>query len=151
MNRIWIYQSKRALTGKEQEEISYALTGYVNRWAAHNAKLDARFEILHSHFIILSVNQEEVTASGCSIDDSVRFMQEIDKTFNLSLFDRQQMAYVDSQGEVKVCRLNDIGDLRKNGAIQDNSYIFNNLILDEAEMESSWKIPFKDSGFVAFA
>ena len=150
MNRIWIYQSKRPFTVQEQENIAKELDFFIKRWAAHSKKLDARFEILHNHFITLTVNQEEIMASGCSIDDSVRFMQDLDKKYNLSLFDRQQMAFMAENGDVQVCGLNEIATLYKNGRLQDLSYVFNNLIQDANEMALSWKIPFKDSGFVAF-
>jgi len=149
MNRIWIYQSKRTFSEKEHNEISTALDTFVKRWAAHSKKLDARFEILHNHFIALTVNQEEIMASGCSIDDSVRFMQDLDKTYNLSLFDRQLMAYIDEDENIKVCGLNEIAGLHKSGKIQGYTYIFNNLIQDANEMALSWKIPFKDSGYFA--
>jgi hypothetical protein len=150
MNRIWIYQSKTPITSQQEAEISDALQGFVTRWAAHNVKLDARFEILYSHFILLSVNQEEVMASGCSIDDSVRFMQELDSRYNLSLFDRQQMAFVNDSGTIEVCGLNDIAALYQSGRLQDSTSVFNNLIQDARQIESSWKIPFKESGFVSF-
>jgi hypothetical protein len=150
MNRIWIYQSKRPITSLEQEKITAALQDFVTRWAAHNVKLDAKFEIRHGHFIILSVNEEEVMASGCSIDDAFRFMQEIDKKYDLSLFDRRQMAYVNENGEIKVCGLDDISTLYRSGDIKDNTTIFNNLIQDLNDIEVSWKVQFKDSGFVNF-
>jgi hypothetical protein len=150
MNRIWIYQSKRPLTNIEQTKITAEMQAFVEHWAAHNVKLDARFEILHSHFIILSVNQEEVMASGCSIDDSMHFMQDLDRKYNLSLFDRQLMAYVNETGDIKVCSLNEISTLYNSGQITETTYIFNNIIHDSSLLDTSWKIPFKESGFKAF-
>jgi len=150
MNRIWIYQSKRPLANQEQEEISNALQAFVTRWAAHNVKLDARFEIRHSHFIILSVNQEQVMASGCSIDDSVRFMQALDNQYGLSLFDRQQMAFVDETGQIQVCGLNEIGALYQSGQLSDQTPIFNNTIQDAEALENTWQVPFQESGYVMF-
>ena len=151
MNRIWIYQSKKALTDGTLEEITSQLNEFIDRWSAHKMKLDARFEILHNQFIILYVNQDEIMASGCSIDDSVRFLQALDQKFNLSLFDRQQMAFLDPDGEVRVCSLNEISELRKSGLIQDETSVFNNTIMDENQLSTSWKIPFKLSGYSAFA
>ena len=151
MNRIWIYQSKKALTDGTLSEITRQLNEFIVRWSAHKKKLDARFEIKYNQFIILYVNQEEVLASGCSIDESVHFMQEIDKKYDLSLFDRQQMAFLDPEGEIRVCHLNDISTLRKSGLLQDDTKVFNNMILDENQLINSWKIPFRQSGFSAFA
>ena len=151
MNRIWIYQSKKAFTASEIEEISGELNEFISAWAAHKKKLNAGFEIKYGHFIILYVNQDEVLASGCSIDDSIHFMQKLDKKYDLSLFDRRQMAFVDDTGEIRICHLNDIPDLKKSGLISDQTRVFNNTILDENELSSSWKIPFKESGFAVFA
>src|SRR5438105_1761582 len=130
MDRVWIYQSKKALSAVEEQEISFALGDFIKRWAAHSKKLDASFEILYNHFIILKVNQEEILASGCSIDDSVRFMQALDKQYGLSLFDRRQMAFIDNAGEVRVCAMDEIPAFIEHGVINDETLIFNNLIQD---------------------
>ena len=148
MSRIWIYQSKHKLSPSEKESITLETTAFINRWAAHNVKLDARFEIKNDRFIILSVNEQEVLASGCSIDDSVRFMQELDKKYNLSLFDRLQMAYLDANGEVQVSGFNDIDKLFEAGEIKDNTLVFDNTIQDSNQLSNAWKVPFAQSGFV---
>jgi len=148
MNRIWIYQTKRPLNSRESEEITQALDAFVIRWAAHKVKLDARFLILYSHFIILSVNEEEVLASGCSIDDSVRFMQDLDMKYDLSLFNRMQMGYIDANGEVQVCGFNDFDKLYESGIIKDNTLVFDNTITNSEQLSNSWKVPFAESGFV---
>jgi hypothetical protein len=148
MNRIWIYQSKYKLSPSAKESISSEISAFITRWAAHKVKLEARFEILYDHFIILSVNEAEVLASGCSIDDSVRFMQELDRQYNLSLFDRLQMAYLDADKEVKVCSFNEIDKLYESGEIKDDTLVFDNTIINSEQLSNSWKVPFAESGFV---
>ena len=148
MSRIWIYQSKHKLSPSEKEFINSETMAFINRWAAHNVKLDARFEIKNDRFIILSVNEQEVLASGCSIDDSVRFMQDLDRKYNLSLFDRLQMAYLDANGEVQVCSFNEIDKHYETGKITDETIVFDNTIQDSDQLSGSWKVPFAQSGFV---
>jgi hypothetical protein len=122
----------------------------VNGWAAHNHKLDARFEIQQNRFILLTVNQEEVHASGCSIDDLYRFIQDLDLKYNLGILDRRQMAFINKNGEIQVCGLDDISSLYQDKILLDDTYIFNNTIQDASLLNSEWKIPFKKSGFAAF-
>lgn len=149
MERLWIYQSNRVFGPAEEEQIKKELEVFVNRWAAHNKKLRAGFELRHSRFIILKVDEAEVNASGCSIDESVRFIQSLEKNYNISLFNRHLMAYK-KDGEIKICELNQIPDLYRDEEIMDDTPVFNNLVQNSREFERSWLTPFNQSGFKRF-
>jgi hypothetical protein len=151
MERIWIYPCDRKLSEKEKSELSAKLEHFVkNVWAAHNVKLKAAYQIPYDHFIILSVDQEEVTASGCSIDSSVHFMQQIQKEYGLDFFNRQRMMYL-KEGEIKSCTLSEIKDLHRSGELTEDTEVFNNTVSDSLAMQRSWKQPFRESGYKMFA
>jgi hypothetical protein len=149
MERIWIYQSNRSFNPAEEEQIYHDLEAFVDRWAAHNKKLRAGFEIRYNRFIILKVDEAEVLASGCSIDESVRFVQSLEKKYNISLFNRHLMAYK-KDGEIKICELSQIPVLYKDQEIMDDTLVFNNLVQNSKEFERSWLTPFNESGFHRF-
>ena len=79
-SRIWIYQSNRKFSEEEFSEIETDLKAFVEEWAAHGTSLEASFLLKYNRFIILAVNQDVQAATGCSIDSSVRFIKQIEKT-----------------------------------------------------------------------
>src|SRR5438874_7690519 len=94
MQRIWIYNASRKIEALERPAIELRLKDFIERWAAHNKKLNARYDIRYNRFILLSVDEEQAAASGCSIDESVHFLKELEKDFSLPLFDRLSMLYL---------------------------------------------------------
>ncbi|MDQ3071640.1 MAG: hypothetical protein M3Q97_00045, partial [Bacteroidota bacterium] len=82
------------LTGNIRDTIERGLSDFLANWAAHGKGLTAMYEIKYNHFIEVEVNEDGVMASGCSIDSLTRYMQEIDKEFDLMLFDRQKVAFL---------------------------------------------------------
>ena len=93
-SRIWIYQASRMLTPVEVAAISGQLRAFTERWAAHNIPLQASFTISYQRFIVLAANEQVNAASGCSIDESVHLMKEIEKQFSLDLFNRDAVAFL---------------------------------------------------------
>ena len=149
MERIWIYGASREIQDMERPAIELRLKDFILRWAAHNKKLNARYEILYNRFILLSVDEEQAAASGCSIDESVRFLKELEKDFSLSLFERQNMLYL-KKDKVQSCPLKEIGERLESGEISEETIVFNPQVSNSEEMKY-WLIPFKSSGYASLA
>jgi len=146
-SRVWIYQSDRKLTDTEVTEIEQYLNQFATQWTAHNHQLKAKGEVKYHRFLILVVDESQAGASGCSIDKSVHFMQEIEKRFNINLFDRFNFAYRDGEEILSLPR-HDFENLIKEGKINRESIVFNNLVQNLSELNSKWEVPFKDSWHV---
>jgi len=142
--QIWIYQSNRELTESEVSEIQKKLLVFVGEWAAHGNKLAAAAEVFYNRFIVLCADKNQAVPSGCSIDTSVHFIKEIEKEFQISLFDRMIIAY-EKNGKVNSFNFSQLDELLANKVIDDNTFIFNNTITTKAELENNWKIPLKNS------
>jgi len=147
MERIWIYMSNRRLADVEVNQISNDLQGFMAAWNAHGNKLDASFEILYNYFIIIKANEEKIMASGCSIDDSVRFMTGLAQKYNIDLFNRQQVAWLDDKNEVKTATLNQLEELYKTKTLTDNTIIFNNTLQNAEDLPLKWKQPLTESPY----
>ena len=78
-SKIWIYQSNRKLTEDEVTAITKKCQEFVENWAAHGTSLEASFLLKYNRFIIFAVNQAVQNATGCSIDASVHFIQQLDQ------------------------------------------------------------------------
>ncbi|MGF7040069.1 ABC transporter ATPase [Mucilaginibacter lappiensis] len=143
-SRVWIYQADRKLSDQEVQQIQPELDNFTIGWTAHNNQLKARAEIRYNRFFILIVDESQAGASGCSIDKSVHFMKQIEQRFNVNLFDRFNLAYREGE-EVKSLPRHAFEDLLKQGKINTETIVYNNMVQNVAELESKWEVPFKNS------
>lgn len=143
-SRVWIYQSDRKLTDQEVQQIQPELDRFATNWTAHNNQLKAKAEIRYNRFFILIVDESQAGASGCSIDKSVHFMQQVQQHLGINLFDRFNLAYRDGEEVLSLPR-HDFEAKLKEGSINKETVVYNNLVQNLTELETKWEVPFKDS------
>ncbi len=148
-SRVWIYQSNRGLSPAEEIEINEDLSRFAQAWTSHSQQLRSFAKVFHGHFIVLLVDESMAGASGCSIDKSVHFVQELQRKHDLNLMDRMTFAYRD-QGEIHLVSAAEFANLYRAGQLTEDSLVFDNLIKTKAEMESQWEKPIKDSWHTRF-
>jgi hypothetical protein len=143
-SKVWIYQSNRRFSDAEAKEIQQKLDSFTAQWTAHGHHLKAKAEIPYHFFIVLIVDQDTSSATGCSIDSSVRIIKEIEQTYGVDLFDRFNMAYkLDDQ--VHVNTKEDFETLISAKKITPQTIVFNNLVQTLAEFEHKWEVAIEDS------
>ncbi len=143
-SKIWIYQSSRKFSDDEIISIESNLVDFVSDWSAHNVSLEASFLTKYNRFIVLAVNQNVQQATGCSIDKSVAFIQNLEQQFNIDLLDKMNVTF--KQGEfVTYKTLIDFKKLAKEKAVSENTIVFNNLVNTIEEFNESWEVPANES------
>ena len=143
-SRVWIYQANRSFTEDELAEIKTRLIEFVGKWSSHGKDLQAGFEIKYKRFIVIALNNELNAASGCSIDDSVGFIQQLEKDYNVDLLDKMNVSY--KQGEFIAYKpLTDFKKMAKEKAVSKKTIVFNNLVTNIAEYKENWEVPASDS------
>ena len=143
-SRVWIYQANRSFTEEEKQEISAKLDAFIEKWTAHGADLKASYEIKYNRFIILGLDQQLNAASGCSIDASVHFIQQLEKDYRVDLLDKMNVSY--KQGEfIAYKSLADFRKMAKQRAVSPNTIVFNNLVNNKAEYLNDWEVPASES------
>ena len=143
-SRVWIYQANRSFTDEEITEISQKLDDFIEKWTAHGASLKASYDFKYKRFITLGLDQQINAASGCSIDASVQFIQQLEKEYNVDLLDKMNVSY--KQGEfVAYKSLADFRKMAKEKAVSAKTIVFNNLVNNKAEYLSDWEVPASES------
>lgn len=138
-SRVWIYQSNRRLQPEELNQIETALQQFVENWAAHGKALQASYEIRYDRFIVLAVDQEFNAATGCSIDASVHFIQELEKQFDVVLLDKMNVTY--RLGDhIAHKSLIDFKKMVKDRAVSPQTIVFNNLVNTIEEYQNDWEV-----------
>lgn len=143
-SRVWIYQANRSFTSEELVDIEKKINEFLEQWTAHGADLKAGYEIKYKRFITIGLDQGVNPATGCSIDTSVRFIQQLEQEYNVDLIDKMNVSF--KQGEFVAYKpLNDFKKMAKNKSVSPNTIVFNNLVTNIAEYRTNWEVPAKDS------
>ncbi|WP_191859657.1 ABC transporter ATPase [Hanstruepera ponticola] len=148
-SRIWIYQANRSFTDEEIIEIQNKLDIFIENWTAHGSDLQSGYLIKYKRFIVIGLNQNLNKATGCSIDTSVHFIQQLEKEYNVDLMDKMNVSY--KQGDYIAYKpLSDFRKMAKDRAVSKNTIVFNNLVANKAEFEEHWEVPASESWHARF-
>lgn len=139
-SRIWIYQADRPFTGQDKDLISRFLPQYCVGWAAHGQPLKASFDIRFDQFIIMAVDEEFNSTSGCSVDDSVRAIKEVEKTTSLNFFNRQLITFL-KDDHVITLEMSTLKQKFTSGMWNEATLTFNNLVTAKYQLEKEWLVP----------
>jgi len=143
-SRVWIYQANRSFSETELEDLKSKLDIFIENWTAHGSDLQAGYTIKYKRFIVLALNQNITNATGCSIDASVHFIQQLEKDYNVDLMDKMNVSY--KQGEyIAYKTLLDFKKMAKNRSVSKNTIVFNNLVNNIAEFNENWEVPASES------
>ena len=141
---VWVYQINRKLNAQEEGLILAKLQDFTKNWTAHQSPLPANVQIKYHQFIILTADESSVKASGCAIDSATHAMQDIEKEFNLNLFDRQLFTYKIA-AEVFTLNATEFQLALDQGIINEDTLVFNNLVRNTEDLAKQWEVPLKNS------
>lgn len=83
-------------------------------------------------------------ASGCSIDKSVAFVQDLERAYGITLMDRMLLAF--KQGDaITVEKMSDFEAKVDAGEITEDTIVFNNLVANKKDFVSNWEVPLRES------
>jgi len=142
--RVWIYQSNRAFSALEAEQMTAQIDQFADQWVSHNRALKAYGKLFHQQFVVLMVDESQAGASGCSIDSSVKFVKSLEGQYAVDFFDRLNFAYQDGE-TVKTDAKAEFAQLNHNGSINDETIVFDNLVKSKGDFDSAWRKRLGDS------
>lgn len=143
-SRVWVYQANRKMSDEEVSEITEKSNDFLTKWTAHGAELEAALEVKYNRFIVIGLNQANASASGCSIDASVHFIQSLQEKFNLDLLDKMNVTFY-SGDYIAYKPLADFRKMAKDHSVSKNTIVFNNLVNTKAEYIENWEVPASES------
>ena len=139
-SKVWVYTADRILTDAEQETIEKELKPFISSWAAHGDELYGDSIIHENRFVILAVDESSVTASGCSIDTSVKFMKELGNKIGVNFFDRMNLI-VERDNNFKSVHISDLKEYL-------DWNVYNPMVSNLNELRENWRVPVAASPFV---
>jgi hypothetical protein len=140
--RVWVYKSARTITAEERNTIRVQGQAFTASWAAHGAPLDACVDVLHGHFVVIAVDEQQAMASGCSIDKSVRFVRGLEQGLGLSLTDRMVVLY-EREGSIHTCRVSEVEGLLRDGTLTADTLVFDDLVSTKGDLDARFRAPLR--------
>ena len=148
-SRIWIYQCNRTFSKDELEDVKSSLNDFLKQWTAHGQNLKAGYDIPYNRFIVIGLDQSIASASGCSIDASVHFIQSLEKKFEVDLLDKMNVSY--KQGEFIAYKpLIEFKKMARARSVSKKTVVFNNLVATKGEYLENWEVPASESWHARF-
>lgn len=141
--RSWVYQSDREITDLEVNEISRKAAMFLMEWSSHGNVMRASIDVLHNRFFVVLVDEKAASATGCGIDKSVKFMQQMETDYKINLFDRMLVTYRDTDAVIKTTKLYTFEQMMEKGELSADTIVFNNMVDTKADMQTKWEVPVK--------
>lgn len=142
--RVWVYQANRKLTDSEAGIVTETLKAALDTWEAHGKALTASGKVFEHRFVVIAVDERDELPSGCSIDKSTHWLQEIGHQLNVDFFDRS-LAYLNDQDEVETIPVPKIKEAVTDATITPYTTIFDNQVNTKAQWMKRWKISASES------
>jgi hypothetical protein len=132
-SRVWLYNANRPITPTEASFVQENLEQFASQWKAHSTPLKAKACMLNEYTIAFVVDQSEASASGCSVDSSVRLVKELGKELEVDFFNRMQVVVENQEGQ------RSLYPYRKLAELQNHVY-YNPLVESLKELKETWLV-----------
>ena len=139
-SRVWIYQANREFSKREIDFVSEKATEFIGQWTRHGDNLKGSFTINYSQFLVIAVDEGFANVSGCSIDASVRFVQQIESQLNIDLMNKMNISFRDGE-HINIVKLPEFKQYVNEGKISSKTIVFNNMVQTKKEIENNWEVP----------
>ncbi len=138
--RVWVYQASQPLAKELLVPLLPRLAAFAEEWTSHGRQLAASVQFLHRQFLVIGLDEEVAGASGCSIDASVRFVQELEQQLGVALLEKSRMAFL-ADGKLRLLTRRELREAIAAGHITSETLYFNNTLATKRELDEQWPAP----------
>lgn len=144
-SKIWIYTLNPELNEDQLQGISAELSSFCKDWTAHNRELRSFYSIFENRILILGVDEHLNPASGCSIDKSVHFLEDLEAKYSIEVFNRMLFSYVDENEKLITLSRNKFEEALAQNLINSDTLVINNLAQNLYDWNTNGIIPLHKS------
>ncbi|SNR73135.1 ABC transporter ATPase [Lutibacter flavus] len=142
--KLWVFPSSRKFYPQEISELKEEIETFLNNWTHKSQSLNCAYQLKYDRFIIITVDDSEISLSLEAHDNLVAFIQNLEKKLEVILLDKINVCY--KQGEfVQYKDLKEFKQLMKNKGVSQKTIVFDNMITTKAALEQDWEINIMDS------
>ncbi|WBX74299.1 ABC transporter ATPase [Tenacibaculum pacificus] len=138
-SRVWIYQADREFNIEEIEYICAKAILFIDNWTRRGDDLKGAFTVKYNQFLILAVDENVTSVSGCSIDSSVRFIKELENELKVDLMNKMNVSFKDGD-IINIVKLSEFKQFAKAKKITSETVVFNNMVNTKGDFETKWEV-----------
>ncbi len=142
--RIWIYAADRLLSDNEVSHIEKALQDFCAQWMSHGRQVHARGYVLYQRFVVLEADDTNHSISGCAIDRSVRFLEQLGKQLHVNLLNRD-LVFFEHNGVIESAPLDQVRRWVREGKLVAETYVFNASLTRAVDLTQRFRVPLAQS------
>ena len=142
--KLWVFPSSKKFYPQEIEGLTTAIEAFLNTWTNEGQSLKCAYKLKYNRFIIITVDDAEISLSLKAHDTLTAFILELEQTYKTTLLDRINVCY--KQGEyVQYKELKEFKAMIKNKGVSEKTIVFDNMITTKKELQNNWEINIMDS------
>ncbi len=143
-SKVWIYQSSRPFSDKEELQINEELHQFYAQWLSHGAPVKGWAKLLFKQFIIIMADETGTQVGGCSTDSSVRVIKSLERQYKVNFFDRMTITFL-LKNKTEMLPYNQVQYALDKGFLNKDTLTFNNIATTKKELLEKWLVPLSES------
>jgi hypothetical protein len=130
--RLWVFPASRDLCEAERSRLLEEVDGFLDSWAAHGRPLRSARELVEDRFLLIGVDVDAASPSGCSIDALVHRLEALASSIGVTLNDHAPVRYRAGDGIRSVSRA-EFRALAAAGEIGPDVHVFDTTLTNVGE------------------
>lgn len=125
--RAWVFPASRTLSDQEADAFIGAVDDFLATWTAHGSPLQSGRELVDRQFLLVGVDVDVESPSGCSIDALVNQLRALGAELGVTIVDHAPVWFRDA-GEIRRTTRGDFRALASDGSIGPNVRVFDTTL-----------------------
>jgi hypothetical protein len=125
--RLWVFPASRDLSDTEARASLAAVDEFLSTWSAHGAPLRAGRELIERRFLLVGVDVDAESPSGCSIDALVNRLRALGESLGVVLIDHAPVWFRD-RGIVRTASRTEFRKLVADGRVDADVRVFDTTL-----------------------
>lgn len=134
--RLWIFGATQDLDEPAFMRVRSSMAAFLSKWTAHGQDLRVAFDIYHSRFLIVAVDEGQTAASGCSIDALGRHIREMERELGVELLNNTPVWYRNADGSIETASRAEFRRWSQAGRVDAGTLVFDLTLERLADLRS---------------
>lgn len=147
-SRLWIFGTDRRPEPRQTARILDRMRAFLGDWTAHRTELTAGLDWRRHRFLLVAVDEGRRAASGCSIDDLMRCLEELERETGLGMTDTSRVWFRDPRegDRIRCVSRQRFRELAEAGVVGPGTTVFD-LTVDRLGKlrRGRWELPAGDA------
>jgi len=145
MQKQWVHILKNPISAEDKSTLVGSLSTLLKSWDSHGKELSADVVILNDQLLIIYLDENSISASGCSVDKLNREISSIINSSKKELADRNMVPLYSGKEIEFVDRLNIKEMYEQNHITADHSLVDVNATYEVTRGFEQFLVPIHDS------